>query len=69
MKASSSAFLPQPWASLSRVWEKAKCSISPRLLSNHSLGGGPRAWKGRGEQSSTCISYQPGAGKTPRQNE
>lgn len=58
---------------VSRVWGKAKCPTSQRRLSNRSLRGGPRAWKGRGEQSaqqsSTRISYQPRAGKTPGQNE
>lgn len=58
MKASSLAFLPQPRPPVSKVWKRAK---------------GPTPQKERGEQSSQqspeCTSYQPGAGKTPEQNE
>lgn len=63
MEASSQLPCLSPGPPVSREWEKAKCPTSQRLLSNRSLGGGPRAWREEGSRAlSRRISCHPGRG-------
>lgn len=76
MKTSSPAFLPQLWASCVQGVGEGQVPHLPKATFQLQPGKkAPEPGRGEGredqssQQSPKSISYQPGARKTPRQNE